>query len=481
MPFEPSAHPGLAGLGQRLRELAGDAAFKAGRDYLRTGNVKDGAVAPTAAEPAAVATVSGSTDYRVTVRFPATAESRVTCTCPAHRRSKFCKHVVAVCAALLEQPGSFSVLESVPEPPAPATRRGRKAPAPRGERAANSEPAAQRAAGLEVLDRLLLELTEGGLMQLGADKASLIAQCAELVRALKLRRLGNLLGQLQRAVTDPRALDGQQFSQLLLDLYRCRVATGAQLAGSVALDQRIAEDLVGKTWRAEELEQVSGLELVQLAAHQEIDGEFLVATSYLADLASGDIYADRLIAPRRLRSNQPPQHRVRVLVDAAGLYPGLPPRRIRLGSVRRAPLLNEHIDQLIMRAPADVSDLQRRLLELVAVPFGQPKAAVLFRPSALLQPPGDPGGAPTSQAQPAGALDDAGRFLALDWAPLSRHGLALAPPTADPYALFGLLSLTAEGLLLRPFSLIGVGPRSSARNSFGRIFPGDGVPAQGSR
>lgn len=42
--------------------------------------------------------------------------------------------------------------------------------------------------------------------------------------------------QLQRAVADPQRVDATTFTRLLLDLYRCRTATGAMLDGSVALD-----------------------------------------------------------------------------------------------------------------------------------------------------------------------------------------------------------------------------------------------------
>lgn len=470
--FDPSRLPQLTGLGERLRELAGDAAYKAGRDYLRKGVVKDGSVAPTAAEPAAFATVSGSTDYRVTLRFPASDDARVTCTCPAHRRNKYCKHVVAVCTALLEQPTAFSVLDALPEPPAPVKKSARAPRAAGGKAKAKTEPAEQRAAGLEVLDRLLLELTEGGLMQLGAEKSALIAQCAELVRALKLRRLGNLLTGLQRAVANPRTLDGATFSQLLLDLYRCRVATGAQLAGAVELDPRLAEDLLGKTWRAEELEPVSGLELVQVANTQENDGEFLIATSYLVDLPTMTVYVDRQITPIRMHnSSQPPQHRLRLLVESAGLYPGLPPRRIRLAKAQRAALSTGHIDQLVSGATDDLTELQRRLIEQAAIPFGQPEIAALFRPTTILTAPEGASGLPVQASAPAGALDAAGRFLALDWRALWSLGLETAPPTDEPYALFGLVTLTEHGLRLRPLSVVGMQPRTTARGSYGRIFP----------
>src|SRR5919202_6566596 len=108
--FDPAAHPTLVNLGSRLRDLAGDSSYQAGRDYLRKGLVRQGAVAGTTA----YATVSGSTDYRVSVAFA--DEPKVTCTCPAHRRSKFCKHVVAVCSPPLERPSDFSAAEALPEP-----------------------------------------------------------------------------------------------------------------------------------------------------------------------------------------------------------------------------------------------------------------------------------------------------------------------------------------------------------------------------
>src|SRR5262249_31261458 len=111
--FEPTAHPTLADLTNRLHGLAGDAAYKAGRDYLKKNAVKSGVVAGTTT----FAMVTGSTDYRVSVAFG--GDPKVSCTCPAHRRSKFCKHVVALCVALVERPSEFGVTEAVPETPKP--------------------------------------------------------------------------------------------------------------------------------------------------------------------------------------------------------------------------------------------------------------------------------------------------------------------------------------------------------------------------
>jgi len=483
--FDPAAHPPLTDLGGRLRELAGDAAYRAGRDYLRKGRVQDAAVAETAA----YATVKGSTEYRVTVAFPSVETTKVTCTCPAHRRNKYCKHVVAVCTALVEQPAAFAVIDALPEAPAPPKK---AAPRKRGAAAAAQvDPAGLRAAGLGVLDRLLVELADGGLAQLGPEKAALIEQSAELVRALKLRRLGNLLMQLRRNVANPSALAaaacpdegrdrrGAAFARLLLDLYLCRAATGAHLEGTVALDPRLAEDLVGKTWRAEELEPVTGLQLVQVATTREDDGEFVVGSSYLADLGSGEIYAERQITPSRLRGAPPtPEHRVRLLVEEAGLHPGLPPRRIRLGRVRRAPLRVKDLGRLVEGAIDDLSEVQRRLVERAAVPFGQPEVAVLFRPRMLVAGPegGKPSGKSTRRTvrhEPAatfGVVDAAGRFMAASMAGVTTEHLAATVPVDGAFALFGIAALGENGLALQCLSVLGAESGASTHPRFGGIY-----------
>jgi hypothetical protein len=480
--FNPAAHAPLTDLGERLRELAGDAAYRAGRDYLRKGKVQDGAVAMNSAH----ATVKGSTEYRVTVSFPSVEDTKVSCTCPAHRRSAYCKHVVALCAALLEQPAAFAVLDVLPEPPAT-----KKAPARRGASSKGSkkaEPAALRTAGLEVLDRLLTELTDGGLMQLGPDKVALIEQCAELVRALKLRRLGNLLMALRRAVAGPAgvhgaaSVDGAAFARLLLDLYLCRTATGAQLAGTVALDPRLAEDLLGKTWRAGELEPVTGLELVQVAATTESDGEFTIESSHLVDLASGAVYVERQITPIRLRGNPKAQHGVRLLVDEAGLYPGLAPRRIRLARTRRAPLRAEDVGRLVDGAVGDLSDVRRRLIERAAVPFGEAEVAVLFRPSLLFgpakqdaeddgqQPKGRRGGRAISE-RTIGGEDGAGRFLTVSLPSTLADELAVIAQAPGTFALFGTVSLGADGVAMRCLSVVVSAGSPVWQGGRGRIVP----------
>jgi hypothetical protein len=477
-PLDPTAHPSLIDLGQRLAELAGDSAYAAGRDYLKKGLIRHATIAETMAH----ATVTGSTDYRITVRFAADLiETKVTCTCPAHRRSRHCKHVVAVVLALLERPGDFTPVASVELPPesAPPKRRRSSGSGTVKERAA-AQRAEQQSVGLEVVDRLIEELAAGGLAALGGDGGALLAEAAETVRALKLRRLGNQLMALQRlavpapeptsltiaqalAMTrtlvpgvppvrgetaQPLPLDAQaaRFAEVLADIALTRQALGARANGHANLEPALAEELLGKTWRDSELERVSGLDLVPLGDERSDDGEFKVETSYLLDLIDGAIYLERQIVPRRLRAAAKPAHRYRLLVDEAGRYPGEAPHRLKLIRGRRAPLAAEHVVRLLALAASDVATLRASLVERLRVPFVPVEVAVLFKPVAILRDRGR-----------FGAIDRTGRFLPLLLpARLDKEILPILPEPGR-YALFGRLCPSDDpgGMVLHGLSVVG--------------------------
>jgi hypothetical protein len=442
-PFDPTAHPMLADLTTQLPELAGAAAFRDGKVYFAKGLVQQTTVSGTSA----YATVKGSADYRVSVGFGDPV--KVTCTCPAHRRNRYCKHVVALCTALVQAPGSFTVVEApAEEPPKPEKR-------PRAPRAAKKGPqtAELRAAGLEVVDRLLAELADGGLLALGPDKVSLIAQAGELARALKLRRLGNLIVRLQDAV--PAAgrgggLDEATFARLLIELELTRRASATMLQGDGTLDPALAEDLLGKTWREDDLEPITNLDLVAVGFRTTRDREFVVETAYLADLGDGVIYAEKSITPARMwrSSAGVAPARVRLVVAEAGLYPGPAPRRIRLKRSERAPLTADHVRGLVARATADFGELPRRRGERLAVPVADAEVVALVRAERIGQ--------------------DDGRFYAVDGRgaaiPLQLHikgraGVVTGPPdclrSEGPIGIFGLVHADGGEVGLEVLSVIG--------------------------
>ncbi len=433
--FDANEFPNLLSLIEGLRALSGDAAHRAGRDYLRGASLTQGAVAGSMAS----AVVTGRTEYRVTLTFE--ADPVPSCTCPAHRRNRYCKHVVAICLALAERPELFSVVERVLPPPQP-----KRAPRPRGEGSVRSRQVAlraqQQAAGLEMIDRLLEELAGGGLAALGREGSALLAGAAETVRALKLRRLGNLLGQLQRMTGDDP--DPGRFAATLREIWLVRRALAAQADGSVPLEPWLTEELLGKTWRDKELERVSGLDLLPLGDSRSDDGEFRIEATHFVNLHDGAIVCERVITPTALRGKGKPPRRHRLHVEDAGLYPGVSPRRIKLVQVHSAPTRDDDIIRVLGLADADVPRLQARLVDRLGEPFAPPEVAVLFKPASLL-----------TRGRDGGAVDRQRRFLSLEVPETWRRELpGILPPGGD-YALFGLLGLRDDGPILRVESVVG--------------------------
>jgi len=98
--------------------------------------------------------------------------------------------------------------------------------------------------------------------------------------------------------------------------------------------------------------------------------------------------------------------------------------------------------------------------------------AVLFRPAMLLGAPAGTPGQVLRAGAPAGAVDGAGRFVALDWRPLWQAGLETALPPDQEYAIFGLATQDVTGVSLRCLSLVGARAIPSwTRGTLGRIFP----------
>jgi len=437
-PFDPGAHPNLTDLMTQLPELAGAAAFREGTVYFAKGLVQQ----TTVGGASAYATVKGSADYRVSVGFGDPV--KVTCTCPAHRRNRHCKHVVALCTALVQSPETFTVVEAPAEEPAKPEKRPR---APRTNKGA-PQTAELRAAGLDVVDRLLAELADGGLLALGPEKASLIAQAGELARALKLRRLGNLIVRLQDAVpaTGGVGLDETAFAHLLVELELTRRASAASLRGDVALDPALAEDLLGKTWREDDLEPITALDLIAVGFRTVRDREFVVETAYLSDLRDGSLYAEKAITPARMwrgRRGMAPA-RLRLTVAEAGLYPGPAPRRIRLKRWERAPLTADLIRGLVDRAKADYSELPRRCGERLAVPVADADVVALVRAERIGQDAGH-----------VYAVDARGIALPLQWPSRAPADVPACLRSDGPVGIFGLVHAGQGHVALEVLSVIG--------------------------
>lgn len=438
--FDPTVYPALVTLGEQIRALAGESSYRAGRDYLRRSKISN----TTVSDREAHAEVQGSSTYRVSIAFDGAA-AKVTCTCPAHRRAKHCKHVVTVSLALVEQPRLFRIVPRTDMPVAAPTPRKRRDPSAKLKAEALKEQ--QRQAGLALVDRLLVELSSSGLGGLGPEQVALLGSVVETVHGLKLRRLGNALSGLRRLVVEGSEEERTPtaFASLLAQISLTRRVLGAALNGATSLDPALMQDLIGKTWTAKELELVSGIALVPLASSAEVDGDFIVDSTYLIERETKEIFVERQITPRGLRNAPLPSRRMMTLVDEAGIYPGLAPRRIKLTTTRRSALSMRDVQHIVEAAPTEIATLRHGLIERLAVPVDTAEVAVMFRPDAIV-----------ASGDHLAGLDRRGELLPLVW-PAAWSAPTVHRTTADPsrVALFGLMELSPSGPVLRCLSLFG--------------------------
>jgi hypothetical protein len=167
------------------------------------------------------------------------------------------------------------------------------------------------------------------------------------------------------------------------------------------------------------------------------------------------------------------------MVDEAGLYPGLAPRRIRLGRCQRAALRAEDIERLVQGATDDLSEIQRRLAERAVVPFGEAEVAVLFRPAMVLGPSDreKPERSSNRRAdrigvtRTVGAVDGVGRFLRVTLMGTVADELAVISQAPGTFALFGIASLGDSGLGLRCLSVLVSASSPVWQAGRGRIVP----------
>ena len=76
----------------RVSRHAGGHSFERGEEYAATGRVRLSSLG----ERSAVATVAGTSDYRVALRLGRDDRLEGACSCPIGAQGAFCKHCVAV-------------------------------------------------------------------------------------------------------------------------------------------------------------------------------------------------------------------------------------------------------------------------------------------------------------------------------------------------------------------------------------------------
>lgn len=418
-----------------VRALCQAVDYENGQRYFKQGHVADTWQTETSLH--AVVAGSGKRPYQVSVTDEA-GKLIPRCTCPAHRRRPFCKHVAAVLVAWTEAPGRFVPGHAErPAAPDPPRRRRRRARSKVDRRKVQME-------GLTKVEALLVELTSYGLLSLTEAQVTLVNDLAHTVESHKLRRLSRLVGllglALETARSDREQFDEAAYAELLGDAWLTAQATRRALEDPDA-DPTTLEDLVGKTWREKDLERREGVRLVELAYETVgLDTGFTIDTSFLLSLGDGAIYAEKQIVPTRLKKQKRKPSYSGRLEGTIGLYPGLEPRRVKLVDVApEAPLTDGDWQQALDHADRTVAVLFERFKTATANPLAPPEAYAFFAPARIFV-----------DSPAVYLLDEEDRAI-----PLFEGWRVLGMLTRQPAtAAFGRLALADGELHLEPLSFV---------------------------
>lgn len=403
------------------------------------------------------AEVKGTSETPYTVVIDLKGQGRdidkASCTCPAakFRQGGMCKHQAAVLVAWSSAPGSFvEVPQSAIEAKEVERRKKKRAAPKRGK--VDSAELIQR--GTATLETLLAELAHTGVGTLTSERVNQVRELAQNLRALQLRRLApeclELATLLGTALAKAEDFPAETYALELADL-TFHIRGLARLVERKDVDaedyRRLADELLGRTWADGGLTALQGLRLLDLGYVKRTtpDG-FMLEESYLTDVGSGDLVTDTLIRPIKVTLHQPPKEdfsHALLEVSDAGLYPGFPPRRIRLRTFARKAVTPEDIQNLLGRVPDSVDVLLKRLQENVSDLFAPRPLLALFRPSHFF-----------ARGSALYAVDGAGKGATMLLDDIGLDVLERALGSGPIRLLFGAVGFRSDGVTIRPMTVL---------------------------
>jgi hypothetical protein len=422
-----------------IKAVCQSADYGNGEDYFRKGKVTD----TWQTENSIHASVAGSgkRPYQVSITDQ---DRKLTpkCTCPAHRRRPFCKHVSAVLIAWARTPERFVVGQAI-APPKPQSQVKRARQAKVGRRKVQME-------GLDKVEELLVELTSYGLLSLTEAQIARVGDLAHTTESHKLRRLARrvtLLGKmLETARTDPESFEETTYAELLSDTWLTVQATRRALEDPKA-EPTLLDELIGKTWREKDLERRENARLVELAYETvTLDTGFIIDTSYLFSLDDGVLYTEKQIVPAKFKKQARKPSYNSLLVGTIGLYPGPEPRRARLIETNQSPITESDWQQALVHAERSVPALFQCFQAATSNPLAPPEAYALFAPAQIFVD--DTVIYLLDEGEQAIPVNEGGQVLSH----LMRYSVS---------ALFGRVKLTKEDLAFTPLGLITASPETT--------------------
>jgi hypothetical protein len=326
-----------------------DKAVKAARDLVRTQTFRNPGV--SADGTWLLAECQGSALYQVSIDLVDASAPVGRCTCPSRRFP--CKHALGLLLAYLDAPETFAPREPSADLLARRAARAEKARTPgvaearprKVNVAARAKKVAAQREGLDLLERLLLDLVAGGPWDSPSGLSRLERQANQMSDAYlpgartMLRRLV-LLDVPHELPDDVRnALASDLIGQLWATVQKGRGYLDGKRTGdeSQAEADAVIEELLGHAWKLDELREKGSIRqdlvLLELAFERVDDParEERVETSHLLDLKDGTIYRAITYRPFKRLAHIPeqPSYAEALAIGEAAVYPGFVNRRIR--------------------------------------------------------------------------------------------------------------------------------------------------------
>jgi hypothetical protein len=331
-----------------------DGTVKGGRDLVRKKSYLQTAVSGDGTWLLGACRGSGKVAYDVSVDFADATAPVGRCTCPSRKFP--CKHCIGLMLAYLEDPASFGRREPTADLLAKRAKKAARAdkkPADPGKPrkvnvAALAKKVAAQREGLDLLEKLLLDLVAGGQWFESSRLERLERQARQmsdyyLPGALVMLRRLVIAGRRTDLSDEERIAEGADLvAQLWATVQKGRNYLDGKLAGDEvqAEADAVMEEVLGKVWQLAELKERGyvrpEMHLFELA-YERIDDEAReeqVQTSHLIDLHEGRIVRALSYLPLKKgrgagnRPNQPSWMTPLVVKDAA-VYPGFINPRVR--------------------------------------------------------------------------------------------------------------------------------------------------------
>lgn len=353
---------------ETVNRVAPDAqVLQSGRDLFRKKKLAQLGVSPDGTWLLGQCQGSGKDPYAVSCDVADAASPVGRCTCPSRKFP--CKHALGLMLAYLAAPESFAPREPPEELLAKRAKQSQRAEkkaetktAPRKvNQAAVAKKAAAQKDGLDLLEKLVLDLAAAGQWHEPSRLDQLERQARQLSDAylpgamILLRRL-ILAGRQQDLPQEEREVLGSGLiARLWATVQKGRNYLDGKLAGgeSQAEADAVLEEVLGHAWQLGELRDrgfvKNDLELFELAYAREDDPgrQEQVEIGYLLDLKEGPVYRAITYRPYKGMKHiaEQPSYREPLAVSEAALYPGFPLcRRIRWekGAEKPGPLTPAH-------------------------------------------------------------------------------------------------------------------------------------------